>query len=48
MLVGLLRAASHSRVFQVMHATFSPAPPEPASRLPGEVATRLEIVGLEA
>lgn len=47
-LAGLMRAASHSRVFQVMQGTLRPAPPEPASRLPSEVATRLEIVGLEA
>lgn len=48
MLAGLLRAASYSRVFQVMQGTLRPAPPEPASRLPSEVATRLEVVGLEA
>ncbi len=48
MLAGLLRAASYSRVFQVLQATLRPTPPEPASRLPGEVATRLEIVGPEA
>jgi tetratricopeptide (TPR) repeat protein len=48
MLAGLLRVASYSRVFQVMQAQFRPAPPEPASRLPSEVTTRLEIVGPEA
>jgi tetratricopeptide (TPR) repeat protein len=47
-LVGLLRAASYSRVFQLMQASLRPAPREPTSRLPGEVATRLEIVGPEA
>lgn len=47
-LAGPLRAASYSRVFQVLQAALRPTRPEPASHLPGEVATRLEIVGLEA
>ena len=45
---GLVRAASHLRVFGLLQDAIRPRTAEPNSCLADEVTTRLEVVGLEA
>ncbi|MFM8891394.1 MAG: tetratricopeptide repeat protein, partial [Planctomycetia bacterium] len=48
LLTGLVRAASHLRLYGLLEDAIRPRAAEPVSCLADEVTTRLEVVGLEA